>query len=110
MTPRCIARTAAALLLAALAAGARAQASPESVERLMEVMKVQAQLETMHTQTFPAMQNAMRQAISQQTGSAEAERVFDAMGPRLNSLLREEMSWARLTSTPRHSPSRRSTA
>lgn len=96
MTARRIRLIAAALTLASLAAGARAQASPASIERLMEVMKVQTQLETMHAQTIPAMQNAMRQALGQVTGSADAERMFDAIAPRLNSMLRDEMSWARL--------------
>jgi hypothetical protein len=96
MNSRRIGLVVATLALATLASGARAQASAESVERLMEVMKVQNQVETMHAQTIPAMQNAMRQALRQQIGSAEAERMFDAMAPRIGSLLREEMSWARL--------------
>lgn len=88
--------TAAALVLATFAAGARAAASAESVDRLMQAMKVQAQLEAIYAQTLPAMQNAMRQSLGAQMQSAEAERMFNAVMPRVNEVIREELSWARL--------------
>lgn len=95
MSPRRIG-FAAALLLAMLAGGAHAAASPESVEKLMQVMKVQQQLETIYSQSLPAMQNAMRQSLGGQMQSADAERMFNTVMPRVNAVIRDELSWARL--------------
>jgi uncharacterized protein len=92
MPPR---RVVAALFLLVCSVGARA-ASPESVERLLQVMKVQMQIETVYAQAMPVMQNAMRQAISAQGGSAEAQRVFDIVTPRVNAIVAEELGWAKL--------------
>jgi hypothetical protein len=85
-----------AVVLATIAGSARAAASPQSVERLMRVMKVEAQLDTIYSQTLPAMQNMMRQSLGQEMQSAEAERVLNAAVPRINKVVREELSWARL--------------
>jgi len=89
-------RIVVAFVLLACSVGARAAASPESVERLMQVMKVQMQLETVYAQTMPVMQNAMRQAISAGGGSAEAQRMYDIVTPRVNAVLLEEFGWAKL--------------
>ncbi len=70
--------------------------SPESVERLMEVMQVQSQLETTYAQVLPAMQSSMRQVLATQLKSDEAARLFDAVLPRVQALLLEQMSWARM--------------
>jgi len=70
--------------------------SPESVERLMQVMQVQSQLETTYQQVLPAMQTSMRQTLAAQLKSEEAARLFDAVQPRINALLIEQLSWARL--------------
>ena len=93
MPPR---RLVAAFFLLVCSVGARAAASPESVERLLQVMKVQMQIETVYAQAMPVMQNAMRQAISAQGGSAEAQRVFDIVTPRVNAIVAEELGWAKL--------------
>jgi len=95
MSPRRIG-FAAALLLAVLAGGAHAAASPESVEKLMQVMKVQQQLEMIYSQTLPAMQNAMRQTLGGQLQSADAERMYNTVMPRVNAVIRDELSWAKL--------------
>jgi hypothetical protein len=87
---------ACALVLAVLASGARAAASAESVDRLMQAMRVEAQLEVIYNQTLPAMQNAMKQSLGAQLKSDEAQRMFDAVMPRVNAVIREELSWARL--------------
>ncbi len=96
MTARRIGLCAAALAFALHAAGARAAASPESVDRLMQAMRVQAQLEMVYNQTLPAMQNAMKQSLGQQMKSEDAQRMFDTVMPRVNAAIREELSWARL--------------
>ena len=85
-----------ALALATLASGARAAASAESVDRLMQAMKVQAQLEMIYSQTLPAMQAAMKQSLGGQMKSEEAQRMFDTVMPRVNAVIRDELSWARL--------------
>ena len=87
---------ACAVALATLAAGARAAASAESVERLMQAMRVQAQLEMIYSQTLPAMQNAMKQSLGSQMKSEEAQHMYDTVMPRVNAVIRDELSWARL--------------
>jgi hypothetical protein len=86
----------AALVLAVLSLGARAAASPESVDRLLQLMQVQSQLEMIYAQTLPAMQNAMRQSLGSGMQSAEAEHVFNVVMPRVNAVVREELGWAKL--------------
>jgi hypothetical protein len=87
------------LILAALvlvfSTGARAEASLESVERPMQVMKVQMQLKTMDAQAMPLMLNAMRQAIAAQGSSDDAQRMFDLVTPRVDAVFREELGWAK---------------
>ena len=95
MTARAF-RLAATLALAAIAGASHAAASPESVERLMQAMKVQQQLDLIYSQTLPAMQNAMRQSLGQKMDSAEAERMFNAVMPKINAVIREELGWAKL--------------
>ncbi len=82
----------------ALCAGsvAHAAASAESVERLMQAMQVQRQLETIYAQTLPAMQSAMRQALQRQGAPEETTRAMDAVLPRVNAVVQEELSWAKL--------------
>lgn len=82
--------------LAAAASLAQAAASTASVEKLLQVMKVEKQLDLMYTQTLPAMQAGMRQALSQQVGAAEAEKAAQTIGPKVNAVIREELSWAKL--------------
>jgi uncharacterized protein len=88
------------LLIATLAAGVvrAAPASPESVERLMQAMQVQAQVETTtNAQVLPAMQAAVRQILATQLKSDEAAaRMFNAVRPRVDAVLLEQLSWARL--------------
>ncbi len=90
-------RIAVAVVVAFVAFSARAApASAESIERLMQVMQVQAQLETMYAQILPAMQSSMRQTLTAQLRSDQAARMLDAVQPRVNALVLEQMSWARL--------------
>jgi hypothetical protein len=90
-------RIAVALIATFVAVAARAAPpSPGSVERLMQAMQVQTQLETMYAQVLPAMQSSMRQTLAAQLKSEEAARLFDAVQPRVNAVLLEQMSWARL--------------
>ena len=96
MAARPIRLVAAALVLVAIAGAARAAASPESVDRLMQAMKVQQQLDLVYSQSLPAMENAMRQSLSQKMDSAEAERMFNAVMPKINAVIREELGWAKL--------------
>ena len=93
MQPRLIA---GALVLLACSVGAHAAASPESVERLLQLMQVQSQIEMVYSQTMPAAQNAMRQSLGSRADAAEAERAFNAAMPRVDAILREELSWAKL--------------
>ena len=86
----------AAIVLAVASVGARAAASAESVEKLLQVMKVQSQLEMIYAQTLPAMQNAMRQSLGTSMQSAEAEHMFDVVMPRVNAVIREDLGWAKL--------------
>lgn len=86
----------AAIVLAVSSVGARAAASAESVEKLLQVMKVQSQLEMIYAQTLPAMQNAMRQSLGSSMQSAEAEHMFDVVMPRVNAVIREELGWTKL--------------
>jgi len=83
-------------VLATIAGSVHAAALAQSIERLMRAMKVEAQLDTIYSQTLPAMQNMMRQSLGQQMQSAEAERVFNAAMPRVTQVLRDELSWAKL--------------
>ena len=96
MTLRRTGLVACAIALATLAGAARAAASAESVDRLMQAMRVQAQLEMIYNQTLPAMQNAMKQSLGAQMKSEEAQRMYDTVMPRVNAVIREELSWARL--------------
>jgi hypothetical protein len=90
-------RIAVAVAVAFVAFSARAApASAESIERLLQVMQVQAQLETMYAQILPAMQTSMRQTLTAQLRSDQAARMLDAVQPRVNALVLEQMSWARL--------------
>jgi uncharacterized protein len=92
-----ILRIAVAVVVAFVAFSARAApASAESIERLLQVMQVQAQLETMYAQILPAMQSSMRQTLTAQLRSDQAARMLDAVQPRVNALVLEQMSWARL--------------
>jgi hypothetical protein len=86
------------VMIAGLLAGSARAAppSPESIERLMQVMQVQAQLETIYAQILPAMQSTMRQTLAAQLRSDEAARMFDAVQARVNAVVLEQMSWARL--------------
>ena len=86
----------AAIVLVAFGTGARAAASPESVERLMQVMKVQSQLDAVYAQTLPMMQNAMRQSLAGRMDAGDAERLFNNVMPRVNAILREELGWTKL--------------
>jgi hypothetical protein len=86
----------AAVALLACSVGARAAASQESVERLLQVMKVQAQIEMVYAQALPAAQNAMRQSLGPGMGGQASEHVFNAAMPRVNAVIREELSWAKL--------------
>jgi uncharacterized protein len=90
-------RIAVVVVVAFVAFSARAApASAESIERLLQVMQVQAQLETMYAQILPAMQSSMRQTLTAQLRSDQAARMLDAVQPRVNALVLEQMSWARL--------------
>jgi hypothetical protein len=88
------------LLIATLAAGVvrAAPASPESVERLMQAMQVQMQVEsTTNAQVLPAMQAALRQILVTQLKSDEAAaRMYSTVQPRVNAVLLEQLSWVRL--------------
>jgi hypothetical protein len=94
---------AAVLALAALFSTAHA-ATAESVERLLQVMKVQSQLETMMSRTLPAMQQSMResmlasmrQAMGDRFDPERARRMFDNVQARVDPMLRELTSWERL--------------
>ena len=89
---------AAAVVVAAVSFGslAHAAASVASVEKLLQVMKVEKQLDLMYTQTLPAMQQGMRQALTQQVGAAEADKASQSIAPKVNAVIREELSWAKL--------------
>jgi uncharacterized protein len=84
--------------IATLFAGAAraAPASPESVDRLLQAMQVQAQLEALYAQVLPAMLVSMRQTLATQMKPEEAARMSDAIQPRVNALVLEQLSWARL--------------
>lgn len=84
------------LFLTAAALPARAAATPESVEKLMQVMQVQTQLDAIYAQTLPAMQNMMRQQMAQQGGGEDAARLYDQVMPKINAVIREEFSWPKL--------------
>ena len=75
---------------------ARAAATPESIEKLMQVMQVQTQLDAIYAQTLPAMQNMMRQQMSHQAGGEEAAKLYDQVMPKVNAIIREEFSWTKL--------------
>jgi len=84
-------------IVASLAGAARAApASPESVDRLMQAMQVQSQLETMYAQVLPSMQASMRQTLATQLKSEEAARIYGAVQERVNAVILEQLSWARL--------------
>ena len=85
-----------AAALGTLSAPVLAAASTASVEKLLSVMKVEKQLDMMYTQTLPAMQAGMRQSLSQQMGAAEAEKAAQTIGPKVNAVIREELSWTKL--------------
>ena len=90
-------RIAVAVVATFVAVSARAApASAESVERLMQAMQVQAQLETMYAQVLPAMQSSMRQTLATQMRPEEAARIYDAVQARVNAVVLEQLSWARL--------------
>jgi hypothetical protein len=89
----------AALVFVLASASAHADASIESVERLMQVMQVQTQLEAMQAQTLPLMQNAMRQGLGTQMSTAASEHLFNVVMPRMDAVIREEFSWAKLKSS-----------
>jgi len=93
MQPRLVA---AAVVLFACSASVHAAASPESVDRLLQVMKVQSQLEAVYAQVLPTVQTAMRQSLGPKIDPAEAEHLFNVVLPRVNAVLRDELGWARL--------------
>ena len=93
MQPRLVA---AALVLAFVSAGAHAAASAESVERLLQLMKVQAQLENVYAQVLPTVQNAMRQSIGTRVDAAEAQQLFSVVMPRVDAVIRQELAWPKL--------------
>jgi uncharacterized protein len=93
MQPRLVV---AALILAASSAAAHAAASPESVDRLLQVMQVQSQLEMIYSQVLPGVQNAMRQSLGPRADAAEAEHLANVVMPRVQAVLREELGWTKL--------------
>jgi hypothetical protein len=86
----------AGLALASLAVVAQAAASSASVEKLLTVMKVEKQLDLMYTQTLPTMQAGMRNALAQQLGNAEADKAAQTIAPKVNAVIRDELSWSKL--------------
>ena len=97
--PIVVAAVLAFAAFAVFATTARA-ASPESVERLLQVTKVQSQLETMLAKTVPAMRQSMRESMQQALGAQidpeRAARLFDALNARLEPMFRDLMSWERM--------------
>lgn len=88
----------ACLAVACFAAASLAQAaaSTTSVEKLLVVMKVEKQLDTMYSQTLPAMQNGMRQALGKELNNPDAEKAMQTISPKVNAVIRDELSWAKL--------------
>ena len=50
----------------------------------------------MYVQALPAMQASMRQTLATQMKSEEAARIYDAVQARVNAVILEQLSWARL--------------
>ena len=69
-------------LASAAALASAAPASNESIERLLDVTRVQAMLDSMEKQTMPQMFGAMRQQLAQGPNGAAAAHAFDRMQPR----------------------------
>jgi len=89
-----LAVAAAALLLSgALHA---APASPQSVEAVLEVTRVEAMLNTMYANLEPMMRQAMQQSVGGRKVTAEEQRLLDALPGKFAALMREEMAWEKL--------------
>ena len=72
-------------------------ASPESVEKLLQVTKSESMVGAMSTQLKPMMRQAMQQSVQQQTGgkplTPEQQEIIDKMTERLSELLSGEFTW-----------------
>jgi len=81
MQPRFIA---AALVLLACCVGAHAAASPESVDRLLQLMQVQSQIEMVYSQAMPAAQQRMGPTMQRvmQVAREEAEKEQAKSAPK----------------------------
>jgi len=73
-----------------------APASPQSVEAVLEVTRVQSMLNTMYANLEPMMRQAMQQSVGGRTVSAEEQRLLDALPAKFAALMREELAWEKL--------------
>ncbi len=85
------------LALAAAASLAQAApASPESIERLLVLTRVESLLDSIYASTEQMMRQSMRQTLGDRPLSADQQRVVDDLPGRFGKILRQEFNWSTL--------------
>lgn len=90
---RLLAAATALLLAGSLHA---APASPQSVETVLELTKVESMITQMHGNLEPLMRQSLQQAVGNRPISPQEQRALEALPAKFAALMREEMSWAKL--------------
>ena len=70
--------------------------TPESIDTLLQLTRIERLLDAMKTSVDQSMQQSMRIAMKDQPQTAEQQRIFDSMSAKFATIFREEMSYAKL--------------
>ena len=90
-------RTVLVVLCLFLALPARAApATPESIEELLTLTKAEGVLDAMYANMDALMRRALAESLKGQKLTLEQQRSIDAAPARFASVMREEMSWAKV--------------
>lgn len=73
-----------------------APASAASIEKLLQITKTEALLESMYGNVEASMRQAMIQSLAGKPVSPEQKRLLDDAPKRFVAVMREELSWAQL--------------
>jgi len=73
-----------------------APASPQSVEAVLEVTRVQTLLNSVYANLEPLMRQSMQQALGGRKVSPEEQHLLDALPAKLAVLMRDELAWEKL--------------
>ncbi len=70
------------------------EASPASIEKLLDVTRAETLVDSMYANLEQAMRGGMQQALQGQTLSDEQRRVIELAPKRFAEVMRQEFSWA----------------